>query len=366
MADRVRIGIIGTGIIGKAHIQGYQNIPEAEIVAVCDIREDEARRVAQLWNIPYVYTDYHQLLKRDDIDSVDICLHNRFHAPVALAAFAAGKNVYSEKPISWTYQEAKAMCEAAQKAGKLLNVQLATVLAPATRCAKRIIDEGLLGDIYYSKFTHYRRRGRPFVDGYATKEFVNLDTSGGGATIDMGVYHITRMLYLLNNPRVVSVSGTVAQKLDMYEDRRQLSGYNVDELAIALVRLEGGITFALDEAWAIHSDDPDSDYIYGSKGGLRVEPLTYFTTMADLEMSAAVDVKGAITRWERCNPANVYYSDRHLYWIAVQLGRIPPIDMAGLALQAAFIADGIYLSSYYGREVTAEEIASAQPGMGRV
>jgi predicted dehydrogenase len=366
MADKVRIGIIGTGIIGKTHVVGYQSIPEAQIVAICDIREDEAKRVAAQYNIPHVYTDYHELLKRDDIDVIDVCLHNRFHASTALDAFAAGKHVYSEKPMSWTYQEAKSMQDAAKKSGKLLNVQIATVLEPATRCAKKIIDEGLLGDIYYAKFTHFRRRGRPFVDGYATKEFVNTDTSGGGATIDMGVYHIARMLYLLGNPNVLTVSGATYQKLDMYQDRRQISGYNVDELGIGLVRLDGGITFVWDEAWAINSEDPNSDYVCGDKGGLRVDPLTYFSTMADLEMAAAVDVKSAITRWERCSPANVYYSERHLYWISVLLGRIPQIDMAGLALKAAFIADGVYLSNHYGREVTAKEVETTKPGLGRV
>lgn len=366
MADKVRIGIIGTGIIGKSHVAGYQPIPEAQIVAICDVREDEAKRVAAQYNIPHVYTDYHELLKRDDIDAIDVCLHNRFHASTALDAFAAGKHVYSEKPMSWTYHEAKSMYEGAKKAGKLLNVQCGTVLEPATRCAKKIIDDGLLGDLYYAKFTHFRRRGRPFVDGYATKEFVNLDTSGGGATIDVGVYHIIRMLYLLNNPGVLTVSGSTYQKLDMYEDRRKLSRYNVDELGIGLVRLDGGVTFFWDEAWAIHSEDPNSDYVYGAKGGLRVDPLTFYSTMADLEMSSTVDVKAALTRWTRCNPAEVYYSEKHLYWISVLLGRIPQIDMAGLALKAAFISDGVYLSNHYGREVTAKEIETAKPGQGRI
>ena len=90
------------------------------------------------------------------------------------------------------------------------------------------------------------------------------------------------MLYLLGNPEVLTVSGATYQKLDMYADRRTSSRYNVEELGMGLVRLAGGITFCWDEAWAIHSEDPNSDYIYGAKGGLRVDPLTFFNTMADL------------------------------------------------------------------------------------
>jgi predicted dehydrogenase len=366
MAEVVRLGIIGTGQIGKHHIANYKTIPEAQIVAVADIREDEARRVAQEHGIPYVYSDYHELLKRDDIDAVDVCLHNRLHKPVTLDALQAGKHVYCEKPMSWTYRDAQAMYDAAQAAGKMLHIQLSTLYSPNTRAAKKVIESGSLGEIYYAKSCHYRRRGRPFVDGYGAPAFVNTATSGGGALLDMAVYHIARILFLLGNPALVSVSGATYQKVDnMYEDRRRLSGYNVEELGTALIRLAGGITFFMEEAWAIHSDNPDCDYIYGSKAGLRVEPLNYFTTLADVEWNAVAEVKEADVRWQRCDPLTVYYLSSQQHWIGALLGRVPLLDTAGLALKTAFITEGIYLSALLGREVTAAEIAQAEPGLGR-
>ena len=366
MSDKVRLGVIGTGQIGKSHIRRYQDIPEAEIVAVVDIRGDEARRVAADYDIPNVYTDYHEMLKRDDVDSVDVCLHNRLHKPVTVDALAAGKNVYCEKPMSWTYREAKAMYEAAKAAGKMLHVQLSTIYAPNTRGAKRLIDGGHLGDIYYAKSCHYRRRGRPFVDGYGSPAFVNTATSGGGAMLDMAVYHIAQMLFLLGNPDLVSVSGATYQRLDnMYEDRRQLSDYNVEELGTGIVRLDGGITFFMEEAWAIHSDNPQGSYVYGSRGGLRVDPLGFFATLADMEMDATFDVIRADRRWNQCEPTTSYLSDSQRHWIGAQLGRVPLIDTAGIALRTSFITEGVYLSSYLGREVTAEEIEEAEPGLGR-
>src|SRR5438445_336120 len=78
---RIRIGVIGTGQIGKRHLSNYQEIEDAEIVAVADLNEPEAQRVAALHNIPNVYTDYRELLKRDDIQAVDVCLHNVLHRP---------------------------------------------------------------------------------------------------------------------------------------------------------------------------------------------------------------------------------------------------------------------------------------------
>jgi predicted dehydrogenase len=365
MKDKVRIGIIGTGIIGKSHIRNYAEVPEAEIVAVCDLREDEAQRVAQEFGIPHVYSDYADLLARDDIDAVDVALHNRLHAPVTIAALEAGKNVYCEKPMSWCYQDAKAMYDQAAETGRMLHIQLSTLYQTECRAAKRIIDEGLLGDLYYAKASHYRRRGRPWVDGYATPAFVQRKAAGGGAMLDMAVYHISRILYLLGNPDVLTVSGSTYQKLDMYQDRREIANYDVEELGMAVIRLGGGITFLMEEAWAIHSDQPQGDHIYGANGGLRLEPFSYFTTLADMEMDGTFDLKSADWRWHQCDPGTAGYDHSQRHWIWAQLGRVPLLDTAGIALNTAFITEGVYLSSHLGREVTADEIASAEKGLGR-
>lgn len=366
MGDKVRIGVIGVGQIGKHHLRQYQEVPEAEVVAIADIREDEARRVAQEFGIPHVYTDYHDLLRRDDIQSVDVALHNRLHAPVTIDALEAGKNVYCEKPMSWTYCEARRMVDTAKRLGRLLHIQLATLYSPEARAAKRLIDEGRLGEIYYAKSSHYRRRGRPYVDGYGTAQFVQRATAGGGAMLDMAVYHIGRMMWLLGNPAVEAVSGRTYQKLDnMYADRRANSGYDAEELGMGLVRLAGGVTYFIEEAWAIHSDQPDGDHIFGSQAGLRVEPFSFFTTFSDIEMDATFDLKTADWRWHQCDPTTAGFDNSQRHWVWAQLGRVPLLDTAGIALKTAEISEGIYLSSHLGREVTAEEIAQADPATYR-
>lgn len=366
MDEKVRIGIIGTGQIGKHHLRTYGKISEAEVVAACDLREDELHRVAKEFDISNVYTDYHEMLQRDDIDSVDVCLHNRLHMPVTIDALEAGKNVYCEKPMSWTYTDAKAMCDTAEEQGRMLHIQLSTLYQPSTRAAKRLIEEGHLGELYYAKSMHYRRRGRPYVDGYGSQAFVNIETSGGGALLDMAVYHIARIIYLLGNPDLISVSGGTHQTLDMYEDRWRDSGYDVEELGMAYIRLAGGIDLFMEEAWAIHSDDPDSDYVYGSQGGLRVEPPTYYTTVADVEMDGGLDVESADLRWRRTDPMAGYYAGSQEHWVGAQLGRVPLLDTAGVALKTSLITEGVYISSHLGREVTAKEIMEAEPGLGRI
>ncbi len=366
MSDKVRIGIIGVGQIGKHHLEEYAKVPEAELVAAADIRADEVARVAQQYNIPSTYTDYKELLARDDIQSVDVCLHNRFHAPMTIAALQAGKNVYCEKPMSWAYGEAKAMYDTAQKLGLKLHIQLSTLYRVEARAVKRLIDDGQLGQIYYAKSCHYRRRGRPFVDGYGTAQFVNTATSGGGAMLDMAVYHIARVIWLLGNPALISVSGSTYQKTDnMYPDRRESSGYDVEELGMGIARLAGGITYFLEESWAIHGDEPDGDHIFGVHGGVRVEPLKYFTTLTDMEIDGTFDLDGADYRWHQCNPQEAGFDNSQRHWVWAQLGRVPLIDTAGIALKTSQITEGIYLSGHLGREVTADEIEKTPVGFGR-
>jgi len=362
MADRVRIGTIGTGQIGNHHLEAYSKIPEAQVVAVCDINKVAAQAAADKYGIKDVYTDYHEMLKRDDITSIDVCLHNRFHMQTTIDALNAGKNVYCEKPMSWNYGAAKTMLAAAKRTGRMLHIQLATIYAAEARAAKRMIDEGQLGQIYYAKSSHYRRRGRPWVDGYGTAFFVQKEAAGGGALVDIAVYHIARMMWLLGNPAVETVSGKTYQMLDnMYPDRRASGPYGVEEFGMGLVRLAGGLTYFIEEAWAIQADHSDGDRVFGSKAGLRVEPFGYFTTLSDMEMDATFDVKQADWRWHQCNPLEAGFDESQRHWVWAQLGRVPLIDTAGLALKTALITEGIYLSSHLGREVTVDEIEETTP-----
>lgn len=114
MAEDIRIGIIGVGMIGKSHINGYAKVPGAKIVAVADVNEAEATRVAAEHNIPQVFTSFRDLLALDEIDAVDVCLHNNLHSPVTIAALEAGKHVYCEKPMAGAYVDAKNMYDAAE------------------------------------------------------------------------------------------------------------------------------------------------------------------------------------------------------------------------------------------------------------
>jgi predicted dehydrogenase len=356
MADRVRVGVIGAGQIGTHHLEGYKQIPEAEVVAVADLFPEKLAAARDRFGVRDTYGDFRELLARSDIQAVDVCVHNNKHAPITIAALRAGKHVYCEKPMAGTYRDAEDMATEARTQGRMLHIQMATVFSMASRVARRVIEEGLLGRIYHARSFGYRRRGRPFVDGYGTANFVDPAISAGGALFDMGIYHIAQVLHLVGNPAVRTVTGAAHQELDMYEERRRFSGYGVEEMGLGWIRLDGGISFDIEETWAVHHDGQEASKILGSKGGLRLDPLTYFSSLGDTPVSSAFDLESSEHRWRACFPEAAWEESPQRHWVGALLGRVPLLPTAEYALNTALISEGIYLSSRQGRELTADEI----------
>lgn len=357
--EQVRIGLIGAGMISAKHLAAYREIPEAQVVAVCSRTRQSAERCAKEWDIPSIYTNVQELLARDDIDAVDICLHGNLHAPFSIAALKAGKHVYCEKPLAGSYADGLQMLETAKETGKSLHIQLGFLYRTYARAAKRLVDGGALGEIYHARTVGFRRRNRPFVDGYGSADFVQKKLSGGGALYDFGVYHISLLLYLMGMPMPKRMSGQLYQKIDMDAQRRLESHYDVEELGVGLVRFENDVTMDLFESWAVHLDSMDPSILLGSKGGLKLEPFSFHTTYCDTELDCTGDLEKMEFRWKNTQPLEYAYMSSEAHWIAALLGRVPLIPTAELALRTLLIQEGITLSSKLGREVTAEETIAA-------
>lgn len=357
----VRIGVIGTGQIGKYHLSEYSKIPNAQIVAVADLNADEAQRVAALYNIPDVYTDFRELLQRDDIEAVDVCLHNNLHRPVTEAALHAGKHVYCEKPMAGAYIDAEAMLKTAQETGKMLSIQMRLFFTNETKAAKALIDAGKLGKLYHARSSGFRRRGRPYVDGYGSEFFVKKDHASGGALYDMGVYHISQILYLLGSPDVLTISGKTYQETALDVERGKV--YDVEELGMGFVRLSDNLTLDVIESWAMHLDSLEGSFVLGSDGGVRLEPFGYFFNVDDLTMTSTVDLGNFAYRLQQLRGnSDAYLSPQH-HWVAAVQGRVPLLPTAEIALNVMLISEGIYLSGELGREVTPQEVRASSKSL---
>jgi predicted dehydrogenase len=276
--------------------------------------------------------------------------------PATVAALKAGKHVYCEKPMAGSYRDAETMYNVAQQTGKKLSIQLSTLFSKETKAARYLIDRGLLGKIYHARSTGFRRRGRPYVDGYGAPSFVRKEVSAGGAFYDMGVYHIANILYLLDNPEVLRISGKTYQETPIDERRRELSGYNVEELGMGFVRLENNIALDIIEAWAIHLDGFGGSYVVGTDGGIRLEPFGFYHNVGDISLDSSADLDQFEYRLHNVHEiGDVFDSPQH-HWIAALQGRVDLLPTAEVALNTMLISEGIYLSEKLDREVTADEV----------
>jgi len=355
----INVAFIGTGIIAHLHAKTYQEIEGVNIVAACDIDEKKLNDFCDKYHIPHRYTDYRELLKRDDILAVDVNLHNTLHAPMSMAVMAAGKHCYCEKPMAGSYIDALAMKKAADRYGKKLHIQLARLYDPATHCAKTLLDAKKLGEVYHARSYGYRRRGRPYVDGYAEKEFVNTQTAGHGALYDMGVYWISRLLYLLDTPTIERISGDVYHKVPMNEQRRRESNFDVEEMGVGLVKFQNGATLNILESWAINGERFPESSIHGALGGLQFadeRTLKFFTEIEGYPADCTLDVAAEQYRRRKVDPSRWMYANSQAHWVGVLRGDCTPIDTAHIALQTMLVSEGIFLSGQLKREVTADEV----------
>ncbi len=400
--NKIRVGIIGTGMIAHRHMTIYTHCPNAEVVAVSEIQPDVLKAFAEKYNIPEenCYADFREMLKRDDLDTIDVCVHNNLHASVSIAVMKAGFDCYCEKPMAATYADGKMMIDAAKKLGRKFHVQISSLMNAQTRVARDMIANGDLGKLYYANLTMVSHRRRPGYDlPQFTTDFYTKKWAGHGPLIDLGVYLISQLLYVCGMPELKSVSGFATRGLE-YEDKliTNPAGFTVEDLGCALAKFENGFNMQILGTSAANIDDHMKTYILGSKGGLEVlradtaggpfakaananaaeimsgnPDLTFYGDYA----KDGRDMKVDLNVWDnslidaRVHPEISLYDDNQVMWLAYKEGvmgdgeddRPARYNTPAIALEFLKLTDGLFLSSELGREVTADEIVGMSKSM---
>jgi UDP-N-acetylglucosamine 3-dehydrogenase len=146
----VRVGIIGTGSISRsAHLPAYTNLDTAEVAAICDVSRESVEAAAEGFDVAPAdrYTDYRELLARDDVDAVDICTPNQVRLEPLIAACEAGKHVLVQKPMAISIDEANQMIAAARKGGVTLGVIYMGRFSPGAALVERLMRSGAVGRV---------------------------------------------------------------------------------------------------------------------------------------------------------------------------------------------------------------------------
>jgi len=342
--EKINVGVIGAGSIGKIHLQAYTSIPDVRVSAVVDIIEDRARQAAESFGIPKYYTDYREMLEKEKLDAVSVCVPNYLHSPMTVDALNAGVNVICEKPMAINAKEAQKMVDAARANNKILMVALCWRFSDEAKTIKEFINQGYLGNIYYAKVGILRLSGIPGMGGW----FTNKDKSGGGPLIDLAPHFLDLAMWFMNHPKPVSVKGYTYAKFGPLNKRKGNWGipepggkFDVEDLGCAIIGLENGATIFVEMSWASNIER-DTTYctLFGDKGGAEMMPTKIFTEMA----GKYVEI---VPRIEKVNS----YLEELKHFVQCIKDGTPPIPKGEEGVIDMQIIDAIYESARTGKEV---------------
>lgn len=274
---KLKVGIIGTGGISHNHMDGYRRLSDAvEVVACCDIDEEKVKKYARGYSIPNWYTDCREMLEKEALDCVSVTTWNAAHMDCTVAALEHGAHVLCEKPMAMNAQEAQRMQDAAEKAGKLLQVGFVRRFGYDAQSVLDFQKEGMLGDVYYARAQYLRRDGCP-GGWFRDKRF-----SGGGPLIDLGVHVIDLARYLAGNPKPVSAFGAAYNNLGPNRAKGGESAwsvadlrehpYNVEDFVTAMVRFENGFALQVETSFNLNIRKDYSEInLFGTKAGVCID-----------------------------------------------------------------------------------------------
>jgi len=344
---KVRVAIVGSEFAAGLHARALARNPHAEIVAACSIDEESLKRFVETNNIPDKYDDYNEMFARDDVDLVSVCAPNFLHKKIGVAALEAGKHVICEKPLATTLEDALALVEASEKAGKLLMYAEDWLNAPAILRVREIVDEGGIGEVLYIKAKECHNGSHSI---YAqTKEYC-----GGGAMIHLGIHPMAFARWLAHS-EIVEVAGmTTGGGEENFVHKK----YGGEDWSAALVKLENGVRAFIEGNYITHGGMDDVIEIYGTKGLIKVDltfgsPLRVYSQPGD---SYAVEKAETTTAWTQPavdEEANLGYVSEMAHFIDCVLNDAEPAfgtrARDGAAVLQATLA--VYESAESGKTV---------------
>ena len=348
---KFKVGIIGTGWIAESHIESYLNQPDVEIVAAADIIPGKAQKKMERYGLEGVrcYTSHQELLDNEELDAVSVCTYNTQHKDPTIYALEKGVPVLLEKPFTVTIDEAVEIMKAEKKSGKIVSVGFQPRFDGNMQMIKKIVESGVLGDIYYIQTGGGRRRGIP------GSTFIEKSTGGIGALGDIGCYSLDMVLNAIGYPKPLTVSGYIS---DFFGKNPEYNGedaarFSVDDFAAAFVRLEGGIILDFRIAWAMHVDTPGDTIIFGKKGALRIPSTDCWNGSVGGAMTLYHDLCGKQTQTEVplvSGSGDLFDQKIRSFVDAVKTGAPAPVPTSQILYNQAII-DGINKSADAGKEI---------------
>lgn len=254
MNQQLTYAIIGVGGFGNLHIKELSLMDNTYVCAVCDKHEDAAHQTAEKYGIKSVYTDYNEMLEKETPDIVVVATSDQIHCEATVAALNAGCHVLCEKPMALKLDECKQMIEASEKTGKKLMIGQVCRYAPAFREAKRLIDEGAIGELFFveSEYAHDYANA-PGTDNWRKQPERHPIIGGACHAIDL-------LRWIAGNPYEVMA----------YSNHKMMCDWPVDDTTVAIMRFPNDVVGKVFCSISCKRDYTMRTVLYGSKGTIIV------------------------------------------------------------------------------------------------
>ncbi|MGI5851869.1 MAG: Gfo/Idh/MocA family protein [Caldicoprobacterales bacterium] len=305
MKDTLNIGLVGYKFMGKAHSNAFRKVGmffepslRLNMKAICGRDEEWVKESAEKFGWEGYETSWENLVKRDDIDVIDITAPSNFHKEIAIAAAEAGKHIFCEKPLALNLKDAREMLEVVKKANVKHQIGFNYRFAPAVQLAKKLIDEGKIGKIYHYR-AHYLQ---DFIidPGFPLVWRLDKDVAGSGSHGDLGAHFVDLARFLVGEfDEVIGMSETFIKERPIVErmtgltataqEGAEMGKVTVDDATIFMARFKNGAlgSFEATRFAAGHKNDMFFE-INGSKGSIRFS----VERMNELEYYSVEDEEG--------------------------------------------------------------------------
>ena len=289
--DKLRFGLIGTGLAGPLFGGALRDLPDAELVAVATTREETARAFAAKYDVKQCYADWRRMLEQADIDAVCVASPTHLHAPMVLAAAALGKHVITEKPIGRNLDEADAMISACERANVRFAVIFMYRFMDSALIMKRAIDEGRLGRLILGDCRVKFLRSQAY---YESGPWRGKWATEGGGCLPTNASHTMDLLFWMMGD-VESVAGCWATLGHTIE---------VEDTAVASLRFRNGALGQILASTAIKPGYPRVLEITGEHGTIALED----DNIAKLDVEGDAEGPAILETYRRRESADVTHS----------------------------------------------------------
>ncbi|MCX8092592.1 MAG: Gfo/Idh/MocA family oxidoreductase [Candidatus Goldbacteria bacterium] len=238
---KIKVGIIGAGKIAeRLHLPQYSELKNVEITAICDIIRKKAERLAKIYKISKIYTDYKKMIKDAGIDAVSVCTPNYLHAPMTIFAANNKKHVLVEKPMAISVAEMKQMISTCERNNVILMVEQTQRFDPAHEILKEVVESGILGKIatVRGKLGH----SGPEFWSDDSPWFFDKKKSGGGVSVDVGIHILDLIRFVLGNAEIESVSAKIANLI-----KKKIK---LEDTINAIIKFKNGIMGTFEASWS--------------------------------------------------------------------------------------------------------------------